>query len=462
MDLFVEHAVTEHKYNTVKIKVNPRPTRYYDLADVISVVRQPKQTVVSQRKFTGNYRIRYMLLTSPEVANEKNIEKYYETSYVGMAMAYRDYLEETGILSRITEASDSIPLFIKTLGSIDSVKKVLSVPVNVVEPLTTFEDIITMYNELSAEGVDNINFILDGFRKGGLSNVPAPYRLKWEKAVGGNNGFRELIAEAKEKGFGVFPDFDFAYVSSNTWFDGFSYTKHIGKTIDNRYASRREYIATKQTYIGYFNLVVSPAYFSHFYEKLTENYLKYDPLGIAVSTLGYSLNSDFDEDEPYNREDAKNFTVEAFAYFAEKYSKVLTSGGNAYTWKYLDYITDIALDSSRYNQASASVPFLGIVLHGYVEYSGTPINMEGNLEYAFLKALENGSGLYFTLAYRNTEKLKESQYFSKYFSVRYDIWFNDSKHLFGTNGILRMFRLREFPHNSLPAFACLIMTKFAE
>ena len=75
MDLFVEHAVTEHKYNTVKIKVNPRPTDTYDLADVISVVKDnQKQTVVSQRKFTGNYRIRYMLLTSPEVANEKNIE----------------------------------------------------------------------------------------------------------------------------------------------------------------------------------------------------------------------------------------------------------------------------------------------------------------------------------------------------------------------------------------------------
>ena len=174
-------------------------------------------------------------------------------------------------------------------------------------------------------------------------------------------------------------------------------------------------------------MAISPAYFSHFYEKFLPKYNKYDPMGISVSTLGSYLNSDFDEDEPYNRADGQEFTVKAFEYIKNNFmdADVLTSGGNAYTWKYVDHITDVALDSSRYTVASAAVPFLGMVLHGYVEIAGTPINMEGNLEYAFLKALESGAALNFVLSYRNTDNLKDNPATSQYYSVRYDIWFND-------------------------------------
>lgn len=267
---------------------------------------------------------------------------------------------------------------------------------------------------------------MTGYTKGGMTSPRAPYHLKWESATKkGGMDFEELTAYAKEQGFQLFPDFDFVFIKQNTMFDGVSLKKHAVKTIDNRYTSKREYSATKQTYISYFELALSPAYFSHFYEKFTKNYLKYDPIGISVSTLGSYLNSDFDEDEPYNREDGKDFTVKAFEYLAENYNKVMTSGGNAYCWQYVDYITDIALDSSRFSQAAASVPFLGIVLHGYVEIAGTPINMEGNLDYAMLKAMENGASLKFILSYQNTENLKDYETLSKYYSVRYDIWFDD-------------------------------------
>ena len=69
--------------------------------------------------------------------------------------------------------------------------------------------------------------------------------------------------------------------------DGLSLKKHAVKTIDNRYTSKREYSATKQTFVSYYQLAVSPAYFNRFYEKFTENYLKYEPIGISVSTLAF-------------------------------------------------------------------------------------------------------------------------------------------------------------------------------
>ncbi len=428
MELSSFHAVRTSVYNTVKMTVYPRPQDTYNVADAISVGQNDTWTVVSSRKYTGNYKIRYMLLTDANVAKEKGINDYYECSYVGMAKAYRQYLEGKGVLSRLTkdDVKEDIPLYIETLGALETTEKFLSIPVDVMTPLTTFKDIDTMYDDLSAEGIKNINFIMTGYTKGGLTSPKVPYNLKWESAdKKGGMDFEDLTASAKNKGFGIFPDFDFVFVTGDYAFDGLSLKKHAVKTIDNRYTSKREYSATKQTYISYFELALSPAYFSHFYEKFTKNYLKYDPIGISVSTLGSYLNSDFDEDEPYNREDSRKFTEQAFAYLDEHYNKVMTSGGNAYSWKYVDYITDIALDSSRYSQSAASVPFLGMVLHGYVEIAGSPINMEGNIEYSMLKAIENGAALKFLLSYRNTENLKDWVTLSKYYSVRYDIWFDD-------------------------------------
>ena len=427
MDLYSFHAVKTDVYNTVKMSIFPRPKDTYNIADAISVGNNSTWTVVSSRKYTGNYKVRYILLTDPDVAAEKGIEEYYDCSYVGMAKAYRDYLEDKGYLTRLseTDVKKDIPLYIETFGAIQTTKRVLSIPVTTMAPLTSFENIKTMYNDLSEKGVTNVNFILNGYTDGGMSDPSIPYKLKWDDAVGGKDGFEDLLAYAKEKDFGIFPEVDFVFITGDKLFDGLSLKKHAVKTIDNRYTSKRVYSATKQTHISYFELAVSPAYFSRFYEKFTENYLEYDPMGISVSTLGAYLNSDFDEDEPYNRGDAKDFTVEAFAYLDSKYDKVMTSGGNAFTWKYVDYIRDIALDSSRFAQSSAAVPFLGLVLHGYVQIAGSPINMEGNTDYALLKAIENGASLNFMLSYQNTNILKESEYFSQYYSVRYDIWFND-------------------------------------
>ncbi len=411
-------------HNTIKMQVNPRPYDQYKLSSAISVAGDAVWTVVSERKYTGDVKIKYIMLTDPNVATG---DGYYETSYVGMAKAYRDYLEANGTLTRLTaeDVKADIPLYIETFGAIETTEKFLSIPYNTMKPLTSFGDIQKMYDQLKGSDITNINFILTGYTGGGLNIDQVPYNLKWDKAVRKDMKFEELIAYAKEQGFGLYPDFDFVFSSTNKMFDGLSLKKHAVMTIDGRYTSKREYSATRQTFVSYFELAISPAYFSHFYEKLTKNYLEYEPIGISVSTLGSYLNSDFDEDEPYNREDSKLFSIDAFKYMDEKYSKVMTSGGNAYSWKYVDYITDIATDSSRHAASWATVPFLGMVLHGYVQTAGTAINMEGNIDYAMLRAIENGTALKFILSFRNTHELKEYTDTNMYYSVRYDIWVED-------------------------------------
>ncbi|MGM9643171.1 MAG: DUF5696 domain-containing protein [Eubacteriales bacterium] len=425
------HMGSSGKYNTIQMLFYPRPKDSYNLANAISVGANATWTVVSSRKYVGNYKIRYIMLTDDQIAEEKGMDKYYECSWMGMAEAYRDYLYSKGDLESLTEkdVQADIPMYIETFGTLETLEKIMSIPVNVMTSLTSFENVKTMYDELSAEGVSNIKFKLRGYANGGMYSS-VPYKLEWEKSVGGASGFKDLLDYSAEKGFEVFPEFDFVYVGTTKAFDGLTLKKHIVKSINDTYMSRRYYSATRQTHVGRYELAISAAYYSHFYDKLTSNLLKYyedtDALkAISVSTLGTDLNSDFDEDEPYNREDNKKYTMNIFSKMDEDYDLVMTEGANAYTWKYVDYIINVPLDSSRYNMSSNSVPFIGVVLHGSVQFAGTPLNMEGNIGYSMLKAIENGAGLYFILCYENYEELKEDHILSEYYSVRYDILKDD-------------------------------------
>ncbi len=431
------HAGSLSDYHTIMTNFNPRPKDSYDISDSISVTSSSTMTIVSDRKYTGNLKIRYIMLDSDSEGDGAGASSYYQPDYVGMADAYTNYLMAQGVLKRLTDkdVSGDIPLYIESFGALEVTEQILSFPVDVMKPLTTFEDIRTMYEDLSGKGVKNINFKLTGFANGGMYSI-VPSKVKWEKSVGGKKGFVELLKYAQEvnqdsdKNLALYPDFDFLYINYSSFFDGVKLKRDAIRTIDNRYTSKQLYSATQQKYISYYQLALSPAYIDRFYNKLINNYaqyLDYNALGISVSTLGTDLSSDFDEDEPYNREDNKKFLRDALAALSsmEGSRGLMTDGGNAYTLGYVDHLLNVSLDSSRFMKASYSIPFAGMVLHGYVQFAGTPLNMEGDTNYALLKAIENGASPYFILSFRNTNEIKEYYLLSRYYSVNYNIWKDD-------------------------------------
>jgi len=424
--LMAECGGTLHPYNTVYPMFTPRPSDEYNLADSISVSGNATWTVTSKRKYTDSYRIQYIFLKDEALAAENGLTDYYEAEWTGMATAYRDYFTAKGDLTKFT-ASDvqaDVPLFIETFGSIETTERIASFPVEVDTPLTTFEDIKAMHTELTSMGVGNVNFKLNGYANGGLQPT-IPYKLKWTKVVGGDEGFADLAKYAAENNFNIYPDFDFAYLHQQELLDGFSMKKHAVRTIDDRYTTRRAYDAATQSFDSSFALAISPVFFEHFYEKFGPTYLGFGNDAIAVSTLGTDLNSDFDEDDPYHREDNKGFTLDLLEKIDADYSSVMIEGGNSYAVKYADVILGASLTSSNYVKASESIPFLGMVYHGSKVFTGSATNMEGDINEAILHAIENGAGMYFILSYQNTAELKEHRSLSKYYSVNYDIWKDD-------------------------------------
>lgn len=421
-NLAVSFGADRHNYASVYPSYLPRPKDTYDLADSVSVSGNTEWTVVADRQYTGNYRTRIILLS--DAADSK-----YDTSWVGMATAYRDYLVGNGVISPIkdNEVSSQIPLYIEVFGAYETTKQILSMPVDVKVPLTTFENVGEIYSDLSENaGISNINFKLTGFANGGL-NATYPAKLKWEKAVGGKRGFRDLVEMAEVKGFGVYPEFEFSYISNQGSFDGVSLKGLGARTVDNRYCSKQIYDAVYQQFTSYFDMCVATNLISNYYDKFSKKLSGYQEdgvFGLSVGTLGSDLNSNFDEDNPINREEAKEDIVRLLAEIKETYGSVMINGGNSYALGYADHILDIPLSGSNYRYASSSVPFMAMVLHGYVNYTGAALNMSGDTDYNVLKAIESGAYPYFLLSYNteNTMLLKKDKNLNKYYSIRYDIW----------------------------------------
>ena len=425
--IFTNHeGDSKFMYNSAYCKLAPRPQDQYNLAEAISISGSDTFTVVSDRKYTDSFRINYIMLTDADKQPDNPKRTYYDASYVGMAKAYRDFLERKGDITRITDAKEDIPLYIEAFGATDTDETVLSIPVTVKKALTSFDDLKKITDELANEKspITNVHYRLTGYTNGGMK-ATIPSKVKFEKVTGGNDGLRDFLTYAAEKGISVYPDFDFVYMSESAAFDGFSYKSDAVKTIDDRYTTKRTYDAVLQTFTTTGKICISPSVYRRLFDKFNKaflNVLDGKETFVSASTLGSELNSDFDEDDPYNREDAKKYTVETLNRLKKQYGGVMVDSGNAYTIPYASVVLNAPLDSSRYLGASEAIPFFGMTFHGYVVIAGKPTNMAGDMSYELLKIIENGATLYMMLSYDNVEILKEDEELSKYYAIRYEIW----------------------------------------
>lgn len=419
-------------YNSIYSSFNLLAIDSYDLADSFSsgVTNSSIVTVRAEDIYRGKCTINFTMLTTEEKAETAGLEKWYENSYVGMATCYRDYLTSNGSMNKITNPTDKTKLFLEVLGSVKYQDKILTFPVTLNKPLTTFEDIKTIHKELSAAGVGNMSFILTGFANEGLRQTKYPSKLKWTRVLGGNGGFNDILSYAKENGVEIAPNVDFVYKKGDYFaFSGLSNKKNATHTLDGRYTTKRVYDAAMQMFMRMGGISISAGSYETIYYKFYSSISGYENLEyLAPRTLSSDVNSDFDDKDFYTRQASMQKTVEMLSMLngsnGNKGYSLIGDKGNAYAIPYYKSFIDVSLDSSQVFSASESVPFIGMVFHGSITFAGNAINTEGDESYAFLKSLENGSSLYFTLAVQNVELLKNFITTSKYYSVKYETWKN--------------------------------------
>lgn len=425
-EITTEAGGSTNIYYSVSSMFNPRPTDEYNL-DFSQKGINSLITVKSRRKYSGNYIIKYIMLSSDEKGNPKKSDGY-EATYVGMAKAYREYLINKGELTQMADDGSDIPLFIESLGTLKTAEYFFGFPYVGSTPLNTFEDIKTIIDELNEEGINNVKFRLHGWMNGGLRGT-IPTKVKVEKKMGGKKGFQDLVDYAKQKDVGIYPDMDFALVWWWQPFDGSVRKKDGARHMDQMFAREQNYSFMAQELGGpmanQYELIAHER-MDQMYTKAMKQYSQYDVGGLSVSSLAKELHSNHYKKSLVNRMDAKGYVTDLFDKMYEDHGNLLAVEANAYSFKYLDSIVEVDLDGSRFMNQSEAVPFYSMVTHGFINIAGAPINMSGDYEYDFLKAVENGASPYFIMCYQNANRLKEAASWSlnSYYSVDYHMWYD--------------------------------------
>ena len=82
-------------------------------------------------------------------------------------------------------------------------------------------------------------------------------------------------------------------------------------------------------------------------------------------------------------------------------------------------------DSNNFQILDESIPFYEMVVRGYIEYTGNPINLSDDAEWTILKDIETGAGLYYQWCYEDNSLVKETDY-SYLYSIHYSYWMNEA------------------------------------
>lgn len=366
--------------------------------------------------------------TEPIVASDFTVDYRFlsgsDNSYAGIASVFQDYMIELGLTAQDT-TTDTV-LNTEIIGAYDTRQFFLGIPYQSMRSLTTFDQTKIIIDELYAHDVTNINLLYTGMMSGGL-NPKLQDNASYEGVLGSRRDYNELVSDLTDKGITLYPMVDFITTSSyNRLFQNFRYTSQrvSGKmSLDFVYhfpsgLPYEEFNSTAEfTAVNASPYVINPVYYMSLYEKMMRN----DALdAVGFNALGAKLAGSYDRYNPVYRQDA-------LAYQNEVLKEVDTllhlENPLYFAMIYADSISDLPLEATLYSIIDYSIPFVQLVLSGYVDYSGSAINVssERNPEYLFLKAIETGSNLKYTLSYDSTIELLNSPY-NYYMSTHYVEW----------------------------------------
>ncbi len=369
--------------------------------------------VYQPRVFKGDIKVRYKFL------------KGESADYAGMAAYYRSYLEKQG-MTRV-KPKGNVPFYLEVIGAIDKVKPFLGIPLKTVQPLTTYEQTIEIINELISGGVKDITLKYTGWANGGIDHT-LPSSLKLMSKLGGKKGFEKLQAFLNEKGIEYFPELGIIMNYKDTLFDSFIPMLHASRYITKEIASTYKFsLATNMPYraMGTF-YVISPSRIPSIVDGMIKGLKKLSVTGVSLRDAAKNLNSDFKEKKLIDRQESSEIVTGEIKKIKDSGLSIMADGGNAYALPYTDHILNIPEESNQFHLTDESVPFIQMVIRGYIDYAGAPINMSADYRKAFLKAMETGSGIYFSFMYEENSLVKET-FFDNYFSNEYRIWISDAK-----------------------------------
>lgn len=332
-------------------------------------------TIAERDRTHSDLEVRYLLL-SGEDAN-----------YSGMAVAYRSYLLDNGLVS--VKPSD----YRTRVDFLGTDREEFLIGTKAVT-MTTVDQIENIYGELSDAGVDSVLSVYKGWQKGGIYDLPIRgYRV--DRKIGGAGALTDLIRDSAGKNYQLYLYNDALRMNASTNMMTFQAVKMVNKR------TLKEKVRA-QVYDTFYYLMPNRAQgtLAEFAESCTEKGVENVALaGIPNSLFSYSSQGNY-----YGRAQ----TAESFRQMTEELDEgmnLILEQPFAYLWDHTDAFLDMPLGSSDYMYLDEEVPFLSIVLKGVMPMYSGYVNFEANKTEFFLQMVESGVYPSFYVTWENSSAL---------------------------------------------------------
>jgi hypothetical protein len=343
-----------------------------------------------------------------------------DASYVGIAKAYQNYLiTEKGF--KQNDVSNVTMLTAEFIGAYDEKAFFLGVPYKTMGSMTSFKEAQMIIETLRLRNVEHMNVLYTGMFNGGLSS-DLQDRAHIEKVIGGEKAFNQFIEELSAMNIAVYPNLNVMTAASyHRLFDQYRYTASRikgshAKDFTYHYPSYLPYSETPFSQRGD-DYVINPMYYLELMERLEKN-TSFDR--VAFSMLGSRLAGHYPRSSIIFRQDAMNIQQQLFNQL--DYDLMLNNP-LAFAMPYASYMIDLPTETTLYAIIDDQIPLLQLVLSGLVNYTAESLNLsqDRSPQYKFLKTLETGSHLKYTLSYHSSSRLLNTDY-NYYMSTHYVNW----------------------------------------
>lgn len=336
--------------------------------------------------------------------------------YVGLAQSYQQYLIDQGILKENEGEGDNPILRLEFLGA--EMKKGLLW--NTVVPMTPFDSLPGLVEQLNEEGVEDLFLVYKGWYKNGL-NGSLLNKFPFEKKLGKKSEIKDTIKELEEQQVPVYFHTDYlkALKGSTGFFSSVEYSKQINsKTILDMTGDLNYYYVTPTDAL----------------ELAKEHMKEYEDYGmnrLAADSISSNVFSVFNKDTKASREQNRALSLETMDVLGDgNADRLALYEPNAYAWGKTDKYLDTPLSSSGYLYVSDTVPFLQIVLKGYVDMYSPYMNFSSNIEDELLKLIDYGTYPSFYLTEKSSFLLSKTASRNVYTS-EFSSWKDEIVHQYG-------------------------------
>ncbi|OZB91320.1 DUF5696 domain-containing protein [Paenibacillus sp. XY044] len=406
----------------ISADISGRFVSYNNISSMFNIVAMDFYTLTSGTKtssvpmfqtkaYQGDIQIRYAFLTGANA------------DYTGMAARYRDDLAGKYKLKKIAQ-TDHTPFVLELAGAFQKQASFLGIPYEKTESLTSYSEAVKLLKMLKDQGVDSLALRYVGWFNNGIRHR-SPSSISLESALGGKRKFRELIDYTQQNGIGFYPDAAFL--------EKYSGSRNSALFLDRSKAKIYDYdpvMYVKDT-SSFSHYVLAPAKLPGVVDGFIKDYKKFGITGLSLRDLASEVNSDFNQDHPVNRQDARERSVQETSKLKKNVSSLMVNGGNAYALPAASIIVGAPTESSRMNITDEVVPFYQIALHGYFDIAGSPFNMDEQRDprNSMLKALETGSDIYYEWFYSKPSAVKETPY-DDLNALYYEDWLSEAVALY--------------------------------